>query len=81
MMSRGFRLDQCWRTAPRVSSLRMTPSLQQTVMAKAGVGIERDVAKDADLRHGLLIARMAWKQDWSGLSASVPSSSRKFGSV
>ena len=41
--------------APRRSaSLTISPSLQQPVMAVAGIGIERHIAHDADLRHRLL---------------------------
>ena len=54
----------------------------QAVMAVAGVGIERHVAEDADLRHFLLDgADGAGRRDCPGLSASLPFSSRKLGSV
>ena len=44
----------CFASIATVSSLAMTPSRKQPVMAVAGIGIERDVAQDADLRHRLL---------------------------
>ena len=44
----------CCTSTATVSSLTMTPSRSEPVMAVAGVGIERDVAEDADLRHLLL---------------------------
>ena len=44
----------CLTRISTVSSLTMTPSRKQPVMAVAGIGIERDIAEDADLRHRLL---------------------------
>ena len=44
----------CLTSTATVSSLRISPSRMQAVMAVAGEGIERDVGQEADLRHFLL---------------------------
>ena len=44
----------CRTSTATVSSLRMSPSAHQAVMAVAGVGIERDVAEHAEIGHFLL---------------------------
>ncbi len=44
----------CFTSTATVSSLRIVAVAHQAVMAVAGVGIERHVAQDADLRHFLL---------------------------
>ena len=62
IMSDGAMMSQpasastraCLTSTSTVSSLRISPSLEQAVMAVAGIGIERDVAQDADVGHFLL---------------------------
>ena len=44
----------CLTSTATVSSLRIITVAQQPVMAVAGKGIERHIAKDADLGHFLL---------------------------
>ena len=59
IMSEGAMMSQpasAWTSACRtrtstVSSLTISSPAHQPVMAVAGVGVERDVAQDADVRH------------------------------
>ena len=57
-----------------VSSLRMTPSREQAVLAVAGVRVERDVGDHAQLGELLFSARMARHTGCRGSVASRPSS-------
>ena len=41
----------CRTSTSTVSSLTISPSIHQPVMAVAGIGVERHVAHDADVRH------------------------------
>ena len=59
IMSDGAMMSQpasawtraCRTRASSVASLRISPSSIKPVMAMAGIGIERHIAHDADLRH------------------------------
>ena len=73
MSAAGFRLDQRLLHQHRdrfvVEDLAV---VQQPVVAVAGIGIERDVAEEADSGTSFLIARMARQTRFSRLSASLP---------
>jgi len=66
-----------WRVSTATVRREDDAVAQQPVMAMAGVGIERDVAEDADLRHGLLDGADGAADEIVGLRASVRPRRRK----
>ena len=71
-----------WRTSwPTLASLTISSPSISAVMAVAGIGVERHVGDEPDLRHRRLDGAAGGADEVFGLSASEPVGSRRAGSV